>query len=66
MTYDNRSPNWTGPQVDAGGNARVMQAFGNCGPNTVTERLACAAVLHRNAADDCAAALGIGYQIEEP
>lgn len=59
-TYDNQPPNFTGKQIAHDIRATV---FANFGANTDAELLACAAVLHRNGADDCAAALGIGYQI---
>lgn len=61
--YDDHPTNWVAPQIDHTATDQVMRAFGNRGPNTPTEMLACAAVLHRNGADDLAEMVGIGYAV---
>lgn len=40
-----------------------ITVFAGFGPNTDAERLACAAVLHRNGADDLAEMVGVGYAV---
>lgn len=62
-TYDDHPPNWTGPQIDPTSSDIVMRVFGNRGPNTDAELLACAAVLHANDCDDLADILGLNYRI---